>query len=122
VAVVYTSATLSLAALEYFVHLDPIDAPRDLVAVPAEIPDAVARTEIRAETLPASWRGYPAPEPLAELGTAWARAKTTAVLVVPSALVPQERNLLLNPAHADFRRIRPAKPEPFSFDPRMWRR
>ena len=121
-AVVYTSATLSLAALEYFVHLDPIDAPGDLVAIPAEIPDTLSRTEIRTATLPPNWRAYPAPEQLAELGMSWVRARKTAVLVVPSAIVPQEHNVLLNPAHADFRRIRPGTPEPFSFDPRMWRR
>lgn len=121
-AVVYTSATLSLAALEYLVHVDPSEAPGDLVAIPAEIPDLVSRTEIRAETLGAGWRAYPAPDTLAALGTAWVRAGQTAALVVPSAIVPQERNLLLNPAHADFRRIRPGAPEPFSFDPRLWRR
>jgi RES domain-containing protein len=122
VAVVYTSATLSLATLEYFVHVDPQDMPKDLVAIPAEVPDTLARTEIRAETLPANWRAYPAPEALGELGTAWVRARRTAILLVPSAIVPQERNVLLNPAHADFRHIRLGTPEPFSFDPRLWRR
>jgi len=120
VAVVYTSATLSLAALEYFVHLDPTDAPGDLVAIPADIPDSLPRIEIRAETLPSRWRAYPAPEELAELGTAWVRARKTAVLEVPSAIVPQEHNFVLNPAHSDFRRIRPGTPEAFNFDPRMW--
>lgn len=122
VAVVYTSATLSLAALEYYVHLDPVDSPTDLVAIPADIPDTVARSEIGTDSLPPSWRDYPAPDDLAELGTAWVRAGSTAVLVVPSALVPRERNLLLNPAHPDFRRVRLGAPEPFSFDPRMWKR
>jgi RES domain-containing protein len=120
VAVVYTSATLSLAALEYFLHLDPTDVPGDLVAIPAEIPETLRRTEIRAGALPSNWRAYPAPDQLAELGSAWVRARTTAVLVVPSAIVPQEHNVLLNPAHADFRRIRLGTPAPFSFDPRMW--
>jgi RES domain-containing protein len=118
---VYTSATLSLAVLESFVHVDPADAPTDLVVVPADIPDDVERREIRAEALPATWRRYPAPEPLADLGTAWVRAGATAVLVVPSAIVPQERNVLLNPAHREFRRIRVRAPEPFRFDPRMRR-
>jgi RES domain-containing protein len=121
VAVVYTSATLSLATLEYFVHLDPSDMPDDLVAIPAEIPDTLARTEIRPETLPANWRAYPAPEALGELGTAWVRARRTAILLVPSAIVPQERNALLNPAHVEFRHIRVGTPQPFSFDPRLWR-
>jgi RES domain-containing protein len=122
VAVVYTSATLSLATLECFVHLDPADAPADLVAIPADIPDGVARREIAAATLPATWRHYPAPDELADLGTAWVRTGTTAVLVVPSAIVPQERNVLLNPSHRDFRGIRLGTPEPFGFDPRMWKR
>jgi RES domain-containing protein len=122
VAVVYASATLSLATLEYFVHLDPSDMPGDLVAVPADVPDGLPRTEIRAESLPPNWRAYPAPDALAELGTAWARARKTPILLVPSVIVPQERNVLLNPAHPEFRRIRVGPPEPFSFDPRLWRR
>jgi len=121
VAVVYTSGTLSLAALEYFVHLDPADAPVDLAAIPAEIPDTIPRRQIEVDTLPSTWRSYPAPEPLADLGTAWVRAGTTAVLLVPSAIVPPEHNVLLNPAHRDFRRIRLGPSEPFSFDPRMWK-
>jgi RES domain-containing protein len=122
VAVVYASATLSLATLEYFVHLDPGDMPDDLVAVPADVPDTLPRTELRAESLPPNWRVYPAPEALAELGTAWVRARRTPILLVPSVIVPQERNVLLNPAHSEFRRIRVGPPEPFSFDPRLWRR
>jgi RES domain-containing protein len=122
VAVVYTSATLSLAALEYFVHLDPADAPADVVAIPADVPDTVSRREIGVDALPATWRDYPAPEQVADVGTAWVRDSTTAVLIVPSVIVPQERNFLLNPRHRDFRRIRVGAPEPFSFDPRMWKR
>jgi RES domain-containing protein len=82
----------------------------------------VARREIAVDALPTTWRRYPAPDALADLGTAWVRAAATAVLVVPSAIVPQERNILLNPAHPDFRRIRLGTREPFSFDPRLWRR
>src|SRR5262249_30224678 len=120
VAVVYTSATLSLAALECFVHLDPSDAPTDLVVIPAAIPDRAARREIAAATLPPSWRRYPGSDALADLGTAWVRAGASAILVVPSAIVPRERNFLLNPAHPDFRQVRLGAAEPFSFDPRMW--
>jgi len=119
---VYTSATLSLAALECFVHVDPRDAPADLVAIPADVPDGLARREIAAGGLPAAWRRFPAPERLADLGTAWLRSGATAVLVVPSAVVPQERNVLLNPAHPEFRRVAVGRPEPFGFDPRMWKR
>lgn len=120
--VVYTSATLSLAALEYFVHLNPAQAPADLVAIPADIPESVARDEVAAEALPSTWRAYPAPEALAEIGTAWVCAGKTAVLVVPSVIVPQERNFLLNPAHPHFGGIRLGRLEAFSFDPRLSKR
>ena len=121
-AVVYASATLSLAAQELFVHLDPAEVPKDLVAVSADIPDSVRIKVLGATGLPKNWRQYPAPESLAAIGTAWARSLETAVLEVPSAVIPQERNYLLNPAHADFVRIRSSRPEPFAFDPRMWKR
>ena len=120
-AVVYASETLSLAALELLAHVDPALAPEDLVAIPAEIPDSVALTRIDPSDLPRSWRRAPAPESLARVGTDWVTAGTTAVLCVPSALVPRERNVLLNPRHADFAKIRIGAAEPFSFDPRLMR-
>jgi len=120
-AVVYTSETLSLAALEYFVQLDPDTAPDDLVAVAAELPPGLAVRALEPADLPTGWRAYPALEALQELGTAWVRAGETPVLSVPSALIPHERNLLLNPAHPDLAALRALPPEAFSFDPRMWK-
>ena len=119
---VYTSASLSLAALELFVHLAPDDAPDDLVSIPADIPDSVASDELRVSDLPADWRELPAPEALAAMGTRWAKEPRSAVLAVPSAVVPVERNFLLNPLHPAFRAIRIGPPEPFALDPRMWKR
>ncbi len=117
--IVYTSQSLSLAALELLVHADPAFLPGDLVAIPADVPDALRIESIEAAALPRDWRRYPAPEALADRGSEWARAARSPVLSVPSAIVPQERNFLLNPAHPDFRRIRPGKPEPFDFDGRL---
>ena len=121
-ALVYTSATVSLAALEYFVHVDPDDAPADLVLVTVDIPASVVIRELRAGDLPAGWRSFPAPEELARLGGEWAHGLETAVLCVPSVVVPEERNYLLNPAHRQFRRLTFTPARPFSFDPRMWKR
>lgn len=121
-AVVYTSATLSLAVLEYFVNLPASVAPPDLVMVRADLPDGLAVKSLDAAGLPRNWRQYPAPESLAEMGSRWAEEGKTAVLAVPSAVVPQEKNYLLNPAHPDFRRITIGRPEPFSLDLRMWKK
>lgn len=122
IPLVYASATLSLAAQELFVHLDPAEVPKDFVAVSADIPESVPIKVLTTGSLPRNWRLYPAPESLPAIGTAWVRSLETAVLEVPSAVIPQERNYLLNPAHADFARIRPNRPEPFAFDPRMWKK
>lgn len=121
-AVVYASTALSLAALEVFVHADPDTAPTDLVAVRAELPAGTEVEGLMAVDLPAGWRAYPGPEILRDLGTAWARRGETLALAVPSAIVPQETNLLLNPRHPEFAGLRPEAPIPFGFDPRMWER
>ena len=118
---VYTSDTLSLAALEYFVHLEPDIAPDRLAARPAELPADLRVPILSLADLPAGWRRYPAPERLKELGTGWARSRVSVALSVPSAVIPHERNLLLNPLHPDFPRLRLLAPEEFSFDPRMWK-
>jgi RES domain-containing protein len=120
-AIVYTSATLSLAVLEYFVNLPAAAAPQDLVAIAAEVPQDLPMSSVEAESLPRGWRKYPAPEALAEIGTRWAEEVKTPILAVPSAVVPQEKNYLLNPAHPRFREIRIGKPEPLSLDTRMWK-
>lgn len=119
--VVYASATLSLAALEFFVNLDRDTEPDQLVAVSADIPDDTRIGYIEVSDLPKNWRSYPVPEELQDLGTAWVTSASAAVLVIPSAVIPEEHNYLLNPAHPDFKRFRLNKPEAFHFDPRMWK-
>jgi|SRR6185312_5200715 len=119
VRVVYCSLTLSLAALEYFVQIESDMAP-SLVAVAADLPAGLAES-LEVESLPANWRSYPAPERLQELGANWIHSGQSAALLVPSAVIPRERNVLLNPAHPDFPKIKIHAAEPFSFDPRMWK-
>ncbi|MBC7838056.1 MAG: RES family NAD+ phosphorylase [Nitrospiraceae bacterium] len=119
--VVYASATLSLAALEFFVNLDRDTEPDQLVAISADTPDDMRIEYIGVSDLPKNWRSYPVTEELQDLGTAWVASASTAMLVVPSAVIPEERNYLLSPAHPDFKRFRLNKPEAFHFDPRMWK-
>ena len=118
---VYVSGSLSLAALELFVHVDTDLAPPTLVAIPADIPDTLEIKALEVDELPRSWRAFPAPEALKDIGTAWITEASTAVMSVPSALIPTERNYLLNPSHKGFQRIRIGEPILFRFDPRMWK-
>jgi RES domain-containing protein len=99
--------------------MDADDAPEDLVVVPVDIPDDVDVTEVTARSLPGDWRSIPAPARLQRLGADWVRAGKTAVLSVPSAVVPRERNYVFNPRHPDFARLKRGKPEPFRIDPRL---
>jgi RES domain-containing protein len=116
-AVVYASASQSLAALEILVHLNPRGAMRFKAfrlrideAFIAYLPEAV---------LPANWQSEPPGSGTMVIGDEWVRAGRTAVLAVPSAIVPVELNYLLNPAHPDFRRITVADPIDFAFDSRL---
>jgi RES domain-containing protein len=118
---VYTSSTLPLAVLELLVHLDDDDLAKVYVGIPADIPDSVEITRIRTSDLPREWRNFPRPQALADLGSRWAAARKTGVLAVPSAIVPHDSNYLLNPLHPHFKRIHIGQPEPFSFDPRLWK-
>ena len=118
-AVIYTSASLALAAIETFVHLGDDSLHMRFVYFEIEILEAVGIQ--RCVRPPAHWRAEPPQEESMRYGPAWLRVNRTAVLEVPSAIVPSEKNYLLNPKHADFRWIRVARAQPFFFDPRMWK-
>jgi RES domain-containing protein len=115
----YCASTLSLAVLELLVHVDVEDLPEDLEAIQVEIPEDLPRHRVRVEELPEGWRGDPGRAALQALGSAWARAGSGCILEVPSAVVPSELNVLLNPGHPASHRIRIAGREPFSLDPRL---
>jgi len=117
--IVYTSATLSLASLEVLVHVNRAFAPPDLVAVEVEVSASVAIERVPFSRLPANWDADPAPAALQDLGSRWAASRRSAVLEVPSAVIPRERNYLLNPAHPHFSRVRVVGRTPFSFDARL---
>ena len=107
--------------LEYFVHLDPEDAPDDLILAPADVPDTISRERVRRENLPADWRETPAPPELAQIGDDFARKAAVCLLLVPSVLAPHENNWLINPQHPEFKQITLEAVEPLHYDPRMFR-
>jgi len=112
-AVVYSAENLSLAVLEVIVHLELAleDFPADYVKIAIEIPDALGIERI--ETLPRT-----AAQTL-EIGASWYASGTAVGLLVPSVIVPEEHNLLLNPGHPDFQRVKALPARPFRFDPRL---
>jgi RES domain-containing protein len=119
---VYTSEHQSLAMLEYFVHLDPEDAPDDLVLATADVPDGISREQLHARKMPTHWRETPAPRELAQIGDEFVKKGVTCLLLVPSALAVNENNWLINPGHPEFRKIALRATESLRYDPRMFRR
>ncbi|WP_394823243.1 RES family NAD+ phosphorylase [Pendulispora albinea] len=117
----YCGGSLALAALEMLVHVDVNELPGDLVCLRAAVPDEVSFEQIDVTKLPRNWRATPAPDALKDIGTDWVVRGSSAVLAVPSAIIPSEMNYLVNPAHADFERVAVGLPEPFGFDPRLRR-
>ena len=117
--VVYTAESQSLALLELMVQDEPLRA--HYVLIPAQIPDDLAQSRIDADGLPADWRTLGTREVLQSLGLAWLKSARTAVLSVPSAVVPAERNYLLNPRHPDFARIVIGEPQSLQTDTRLLR-
>lgn len=115
---VYTSRTLSLAALEYLVHLDASRAPTDLVALTLELPDGLV-TSLEVARLPARWRDLPADAACARLGDEWLASGSAVGLAVPSAIVPVEWNVILNPRHPEFHQVKVVGEEAFRFDARL---
>jgi RES domain-containing protein len=117
VPLVYTAETQSLAMLEMLVQDEPLRAR--YVMIEARIPANVRIDRLSVADLPTQWREPHARAELRAIGSEWAREQTAAVLAVPSAVIPAELNYLLNPLHADFRRISIGKPQRFETDLRL---
>ena len=119
--VVYTAESRSLAVLEQLVHLSRNRLPPHFVCFAVDVPDDLDVLVVSPADLPEDWRRQPGPPALRDLGTKWAESLASACLAVPSAVVPGERNVLLNPAHPDFARLAIGAAEPFVLDERLGR-
>jgi len=106
------------AQCEALVHLDPGQMPAHVV-IPADIPDGIGIKSVDPHMLPSGWNNTPAPVVLRDIGTDWLEAGQSAVLSVPSAIVADESNYLLNPLHGDFSKIRIGKARAFVLDGRL---
>jgi RES domain-containing protein len=119
IPMIYTADSLALAALEIIVHLPthdlikkvfyqiPVQFDTDLIALidPADLPD--------------DWNRFPPPESTQNIGTEWALKKKSVILKVPSTVIRQEFNYLINPVHIDFKKLSIGNSRRFVFDPRI---
>ncbi|MDX1642686.1 MAG: RES family NAD+ phosphorylase [Balneolaceae bacterium] len=119
-AVLYTSETESLAALETLVHASVATMPNDLILLVLSVPDNIKPDKIDVDQLHSGWRNYPAPNQLAAMGNTWIDSDSSLLLKVPSVLVQSEMNILINPNHSDADKLSIEDVRPFTFDTRFF--
>ncbi len=105
--VVYAADSIALAVLETAAHADPAGLPLNRFVVAIDIPDDIwsARQSLAAQDLPPAWSAIPAGQASTNAGSAWLGSLGSAILEVPSVIVPEERVILINPRHPDTPRI-----------------
>jgi len=117
--VVYASGSLCLAVLEILANVDDAELVLNSFSyIEVKLPKDIPITKLEDGTLPLDWRACEHPW-CKEIGDAWLSKAETAVLVVPSAVLPRESNYLLNPVHPDFAGLAASAPRPIDFDPRL---
>lgn len=121
VRVIYASGNLAMASLEKYVHLPkPVPAAMRFVRFRVDF-NGVAVKQLKPADLPANWTVSPVPPETQNLGDEWIASNETAVLAVPSSIIPDEWNFLLNPAHPDFKKLTIHPPEEFIYNDRVAR-
>jgi RES domain-containing protein len=120
-ALVYASESIALACLETLVHLNVCGLPLNRYLVRIDIPDAIwDQAEcLDADALPVGWDATPAGKVSLDLGDRWLTEQRSSVLVVASAIIPQEFNVLINPAHPDSAALIATKTSKWLYDPRL---
>ncbi len=117
---VYTAESRALATLEVSVHLDlSEDLPTDRYYVEIEIPNDIIILEVAIEDLPQDWDAKPPTLTTQTIGDDFVFQNEAAILKVPSSIVPQEFNYLINPNHVDAVRIKVSSKSPMKFDIRF---
>jgi len=120
VPMVYASEHKSLAALEARVHVDTTKKIKRYKSFVFHFDEKLMKT-FRVSSLPKDWQEEPPPPSIQSLGDTWIKAAASVILAVPSVIIPDELNYLINPNHPDFDKIKIEKPTDFAFDPRLLR-
>ncbi len=121
VPMVYVAQSQALAVLEVLVHLDTPALLVQYIFLEAHFDDSLV-TVLDRSSLPRNWKADPVPQAVQAIGDRWVSSGRSAVLRVPSVLVSEESNFLINPNHPDFVKIAVSKPHAYRFDIRLTRR
>lgn len=120
VRVIHASSSIALAALEYLVHASR--PPADLVLVAVDVPDDAPLSRPKADELPGDWASPLPSEGCQAWGARWCRERAALALGVPSVIVPEERNYVINVSHARMKDVRLKSLRRFAYDLRLLER
>lgn len=118
VPMLYLASSRALAALEVLAHLTSIQDPESFCATVFEVPDDSIE-EVEKPLLPKNWNSYPSPSSLKKIGDAFVKKSSSLLLKVPSAIVEDEYNYLLNVHHPLLDKVKIIGAKPFLFDKRL---
>lgn len=118
IPVAYLTESRALAALEILVHAGRAAVHLSWVVIKAEIPARFIDDD-SLKNLPAGWDDVASPSASRKFGADWVQRGGSAAIILPSVIVPEERILMLNVRHPDFRKCVFSAPKPFRFDGRL---
>ncbi len=116
---IYTASNRSLACLENVVHRGQLGLSQVFSILTIEIDDKTAKEKTGLNELPKDWKEFDRMPFTQTLGEKWLNANKAAVMEVPSSIIEEEVNYLINPNHVDFKLIKLIKTDPFVFDQRI---
>lgn len=119
VKVIYTSNSRALACLENVVHRSKLGLSTNFSVMEIDIPNSIAITEVYLKDLPKNWDQFNQMHQMQKIGDLWIEECKTVILKVPSSIIHDECNYLLNPNHLDYKKIKLVATRPFLFDDRI---
>lgn len=120
-SLLYFSENLSLSLLEIIVHVDYAELPLDYSFIEVEIPDSSIKKIQSIDFIKAKWSPEATVNQLQMFGSNWLKKNVELAMKVPSAVLHQEHNILINPSHKDFGKLKIRRTEKMDFDPRLLR-
>ncbi len=120
VPMLYTSESIALCMLEVLVHIPKSSVPDDFVLVKIEIPDNTAFSEVKINSLPKGWNEFPFTDETRNIGDDFIKQQANLILKVPSSIVPDSYNMLINPRHPLIKEVNIAGIQKSPFDVRLY--
>jgi RES domain-containing protein len=118
-ALVYAASSPSLATLETVVHFNAMSLPLNRYLVLIEIPDEIWKARTVAGAMGVGWDAIPEGRVSRAYGESWLKSRASALLCVPSVIMPEDLNILINPAHPDAAKIKAMKKRKLIYDGRL---